>query len=726
MQKSAVNDQIQRVDWLKTQHQKLNCLLQQCKQFSQQEKKISFLYSLLEIRNFFLKQQNLKKKIEALSRQDQVIFLYFIASGQAARLFPEVSSDDIETQKLQSVLPTLRDIENFYSMIGGILGYQVTILKILIEESSSIEYKLFPPKGIDISKRSSEINSYIIEGILQQNIFAEIYPIGGIGDRFKCSSLSPEESVPTARVPFLGRTLLEGLIRDLQGREYLHYLVTGKQLITPIILMTSEEDNHSHIFNICRENQFFGRTKEKIFFLSQPLVPTFTKWGHWCLKNEIAFLCKPGGHGAIWKLALDSGGFSWLEKMGRKKVLIRQINNPIAGCDYGILAFAGIGAYKDASFGFASCLRQIKTKEGVNVIKYSDELQKSILSCIEYCDFEKYQMSDTAVNPNSIYSSFPSNTNIIFGDIPTLQIATRQMPYPNFIINFKEDTHLAEGKTLVTEKIARLESTMQHISEAPIIVNSNTTYLTLHDRKKTISAVKRYQQEGDDSLETVERGFRDLLYNNLLLLQDHCNWKLELSICENLKFFPTIFLYHPALGPLYSIISQKLISGILYKKSELQLEIAEIFMDKISIEGSLIIKAKNITGHWKDSKMNFSSKVGKCLLQNVKIKNKGIDYSSENVFWKNSISRTEVCYIELEGNSLFIAQNIVIEGNQHIFVPNGKKMIARSVGGGISYQIVPLLTEEEKLWDVQLDEDLSIALIKRRYNERGHLENDPF
>lgn len=720
MQKSAFNDQMQRVDWLKNQHKKLTYLLQQCNHFSQREKKISFLYSLVEIKKFFSKQKNLEEKIRMLSPQDQALFLYFIASGQATRLFSDVNSENIETQKLRNLLPTLRDLENFYSMIGGILGYQLTILKILLEESSPIEYELLPPKGIDISQCSSEVNSYIIEGVMQQNIFAEIYPIGGIGDRFKCSSLAAEKSVPTARVPFLGRTLLEGLIRDLQGREYLYYLITGKQLITPIILMTSEEENHSHIFNICRENQFFGRTKERIFFLSQPLVPTFTKWGHWCLKDEVTFLCKPGGHGAIWKLALDSGGFSWLQKMGRKKILIRQINNPIAGCDYGILAFAGIGTYRNASFGFASCLRQIKTKEGVNVIKYSPRLQKSILSCIEYCDFEKYNMSDTAVNPNSIYSSFPSNTNIIFGDIAMLQVATKQMPYPNFIINFKEDTHFTQEKTLVTEKIARLESTMQHISEAPIIVNSNKTYLTLHDRKKTISAVKRYQQEADDSLETVEGGFKDLLHNNLLLLQNHCNWTLEFNLCENLNFFPAIFLYHPALGPLYSIVCQKLTSGILYKKSELQLEIAEIFMNKISIEGSLIIKAENIMGHWEDQKINFSSKVGKCIFQNVQIKNKGIDYSANNVFWKNSISRRELCYIELEGNSLFIAQDIVIEGNQHIFIPDGKKMIARPSAGGVSYQIVPLLTEEEKLWDIQIQQNVSITLMKR-----DHLQVTP-
>lgn len=719
MQENMIGDQIQRVTWLTEQHKKLAYLLQQLSKSALEEEKISFLYSLTEVDRFFSKQINLKKKIEALSTQDQIIFLYFIAIGQAVRLFPRVSSDSIETEKLQNVLPILRDVSKFYSMIGGILGYQITTLKVLLDQHCNTDDELLPPQGIDISGCSPEVSSYIIQGVIQQNIFAEIYPIGGIGDRFKCSSAPTEKSVPTAMVPFLGRTLLEGLIRDLQGREYLHYLITGKQLITPIILMTSEEDNHSHIFNICKDNQFFGRTSEKIFFLSQPLVPTFTKYGDWCLKNENTFLCKPGGHGAIWKLALDSGGLTWLQKMGRRKVLIRQINNPIAGCDYGILAFTGIGAYNDASFGFASCLRQVKTQEGVNVIKYNRQQKKGTLSCVEYCDFEKYQMADIAANPNSIYSSFPSNTNIIFGDIAILQEAVRQMPYPNFIVNFKEDMHFIPGKNLITEEIARLESTMQHISEAPIIADSNTTYLTLHDRKKTISAVKRYQKGSNDSLETIEGGFRDLLYNNLLLLQNHCNWSLHSNICENLDPLPGLFLYHPSLGPLYSIISQKLQSGTLSAGAELQLEIAEIFMDRVIIEGSLIITAKNIMGYWENEKLHFSSKVGKCIFQNVQIKNRGIEYSANNAFWKNVISRKELCYIELEGNSLFIAEDVVIEGDQHIFVPDGKKMVARQIDGRVSYQIMPLSVEEEKLWNVQIDGDTHINLtMKTLYKKK--------
>lgn len=718
MQENMIGDQTHRAISLKKEYKKLVYLLQQLNKILREEERISFLYSITVVEMFFSKQKNLKKKVKALSTQDQMFFLHFVSIGQAAHLFPEVNCDKIETEKLQNVLPILRDLNKFYSIIGGILGYQITTIEVLLNEYCNPTDELLPPQGIDISECSPEVSSYIIQGVIQQNIFAEIYPIGGVGDRFKCSSAPSEQSVPTAMVPFLGRTLLEGLIRDLQAKEYLHYLITGKQLVTPIILMTSEEDNHSQIFNICKENQFFGRNSKTIFFLSQPLVPTFTKYGYWCLKDQNTFLCKPGGHGAIWKLALDSGGLTWLQKMGRKKVLIRQINNPIAGCDYGILAFTGIGACKDSSFGFASCLRQIKTQEGVNVIKYKRQQKKGVLSCVEYCDFKKYNMSDVSVDPKSIYSSFPSNTNIIFADIAILQQAVRQMPYPNFIVNFKEDIHFIPGKNLVTEEIARLESTMQHISEAPIIADSNKTYLTLHDRKKTISAVKRYQQVSNDSLETIEGGFRDLLYNNLLLLQNHCKWNLGFNISENFATLPGLFLYHPALGPIYSIIAQKLKSGTFSTGAELQLEIADIVMDQVNIEGSLIITAKNIMGHWEKGKLHFSSKVGKCIFQNVQIKNQGIEYSANNAFWKNAISRKELCYIELEGNSLFIAEDIVIEGNQRIFVPNGKKMIAREVNGKVSYQVTPLSEGEEKLWDVQINKDIQINLVIKRSCEK--------
>ena len=69
--------------------------------------------------------------------------------------------------------------------------------------------------------------------------------------------------------------------------------------------------------------------------------------GEWLFSSDFKPILKPGGHGAIWKLAKDCKVFSWLSRQGVKKILVRQINNPVAGLDYGLLAFLwGLGLAK--------------------------------------------------------------------------------------------------------------------------------------------------------------------------------------------------------------------------------------------------------------------------------------------------------------------------------------------------------------------------------------------
>lgn len=44
----------------------------------------------------------------------------------------------------------------------------------------------------------------------------EMYPLGGSADRLGLVDPNSGECLPAAMLPFCGRTLLEGLIRDLQ------------------------------------------------------------------------------------------------------------------------------------------------------------------------------------------------------------------------------------------------------------------------------------------------------------------------------------------------------------------------------------------------------------------------------------------------------------------------------------------------------------------------------
>lgn len=58
----------------------------------------------------------------------------------------------------------------------------------------------------------------------------------------------------------------------------------------------------------------------------QPLVPAVSaEDGQWLVTKPFEVICKPGGHGVIWKLAYDKGIFKWFYDHGRKGVTVRQV-----------------------------------------------------------------------------------------------------------------------------------------------------------------------------------------------------------------------------------------------------------------------------------------------------------------------------------------------------------------------------------------------------------------
>lgn len=65
--------------------------------------------------------------------------------------------------------------------------------------------------------------------------------------------------------------------------------------------------------------------------ICQPMVPVVSaKTGKWVLPEACAPMMKPGGHGAIWKLMLDRGVFSWLSSLDCEAALVRQIRSAFA------------------------------------------------------------------------------------------------------------------------------------------------------------------------------------------------------------------------------------------------------------------------------------------------------------------------------------------------------------------------------------------------------------
>lgn len=617
--------------------------------------------------------------IPQLSEWEQIALLALFTSGQAERIL----ENRLDLVKLKNLLEALVRVEKFYEPLGGIVGYQQKVLNLLEKQKKNKNRGMhfLPPPVIDLSHPSAaHVQQAVSWGIEHLGDLAEIYTVGGAADRLGLQDEKSGDFLPAAVLQFCGKTLLEHLISDLQAREYLHYILFGKQITTPIAMMTSpEKDNHARVLAICEEKNWFGRPKESFRLFMQPLVPALNQMGQWGIQGPFQPLLKPGGHGVIWRLAEQEGIFDWFSSLGRTKALVRQINNVIAGVDLGLLAFIGIGCRRDLRMGFASCCRLVGTSEGINVL--IEKKGSYCLTNIEYCDLNRYGLQDEPMSLWNPYSKYPANTNILFVDLKAVREASKRDPFPGMLVNAKKMKYTRSDGVVEEEEMLRLESTMQNIADCFVEAQApKESYLTYNLRHKTISPIKR-ALSGTAIAETPEGCLYDFLKNARELLTHYCHFSVpELPDEEEfLEKGPSfIFLYHPALGPLFSVISKKLQRGSLSLGSELQLEIADFQAQNLNVEGSLLIRTEAVMGHRDGAGiLHYSEKRAKCRMKNVRILNKGIASQSRNAssIWKADILRQEACEIILEEGAELVAENLTLEGNVKIHVPKNTQLV---------------------------------------------------
>lgn len=140
------------------------------------------------------------------------------------------------------------------------------------------------------------------------------------------------------------------MIFSRQAREYLYYKLFGKQLTTPVAIMTSAAKGnhrragtpspatqcchpptpptppsrptprpsqpsassrsaaHRRVTELCEKEAWFGRGGDAFRLFQQSLVPVVcAEGGRWAMDGPGAPALKPGGHGVIWKLAQARG-----------------------------------------------------------------------------------------------------------------------------------------------------------------------------------------------------------------------------------------------------------------------------------------------------------------------------------------------------------------------------------------------------------------------------------
>lgn len=623
-----------------------------------------FLNHCSRVIDFFASAHPWKNCISQLVGKEAEAMKQIIAIDQLPKNLAAISSEMPE-----ALIKQLVEVDDFYREMGGIIGYQAEVMRLLEKKSSAIDPNIVyhSPPFIDISNETPETLAAIEAGIEALPFLCEIYPLGGAADRLHLICEKTGNELPAAKLEFAERTLLQRLLDDLEAREMLYFHKTGKRIHVPIVMMTSvEKENHKHVLDILEENGWFGRPKDRFMIFSQPLVPVVNESGEWVWQEDSQLMMKPGGHGAIWKKAYDVGVFDWLRRLEVRYALIRQVNNLLAGLDYGLLAFTGIGVLRKMSFGFASCSRPVGAAEGVNVLceRKTKKGFAYTLTNVEYCDFKKFGLVDEPLNSLEPYSQLPSNTNILFANIDDLEKAIKICPYPGLIMNVKKTSDQIIA-------IGRLELTMQNIADAFVderdtpLTSHKSVFITYNARHKTISTAKKAYDGASSFIETPENCFYDLMRSHRELLEKYCGYRLpvEKSLEEILVSNPAfVFLFHPLLGPRFRTIGEKLSSGILQEGSELRIEVANTRIEHLELNGSLLILANNPS-------------LAKCLLCNVKILNSGVNWQRSKPFWKGRYERFESLTIILEGNAEFIAENIVIQGSKRIVVKEGERLI---------------------------------------------------
>lgn len=599
--------------------------------------------NLYEIVNLLLKSSSLEEKelcvddyliqqgISVPHKHQNYLFKCLYVIGQQNLL---------TSNRLKSFVNLLQCLDETYASIGGLIGYHLRVVMALNAKDNAGEKvkKYTPPDVIDLSQKNDKLLNYVLIGLKNLPNIAELYPLGGAGDRLDLRASLTKEPLPVACLSFLGMSLLERLVCDVQAKEHLYFKVFGKKIIVPIALMTSDQKNNDkYIRQILEKNGYFGRPKDSFRLFKQPEVPVITSQGQWKVKDDGQLVLKPGGHGLIWKLAEENGIFDWFASLGVKKVLVRQINNPIVGLDYVSLAFSGVGFSSGKHFGFAACKRRVGAKEGILSL-VSEEKKEPFLTNIEYTKILETQ----EVLDSEDVAEFPANTNTLFADIAAISKVLKKHTLPGLLVNSK--------KIIDRTPQGHLETSMQNIADS---IPYEQIFVTKSERLKTISATKRKFKEGDLYLETPQGGYQDYLQNKRELMK----------LCGfNVPQFFHIDL-HPSVGPLYSIIQQKLKKGSLDRSSYLKIWLSEVDIDGLCLKGSLSIQGDHPFG------------ASACQLKNVTIANRGIDKRTECDAWSSGLNHLECCSFFLEENSELIVENAHIEGAFTLRVPSNFRYI---------------------------------------------------
>ena len=152
------------------------------------EAKVKFLLGCPNVQAFLASCPFLQKYLLTVDLESQLALLSVFVLDQGPIVFQGLNTLQDPKPSLNSLIQSLLPVETNYSALGGIIGYHLKILQLIQENNSPpqatvSECSFIKPEGLDISQETPTVKKYIRQGIEALPYMAEIYPVGGAGDR---------------------------------------------------------------------------------------------------------------------------------------------------------------------------------------------------------------------------------------------------------------------------------------------------------------------------------------------------------------------------------------------------------------------------------------------------------------------------------------------------------------------------------------------------------------
>lgn len=314
--------------------------------------------------------------------------------------------------------------------------------------------------------------------------------------------------------------------------------------LIPWYIMTSNE-NDSETKEFFKNNDYFGLSKEDVFFFTQGMLPAIDEEGRLILDSKYHIFENPNGHGGIFSALRDSGALDDIKKRHIEELFYFQVDNVLIKiCDPYFIGYHRL-AHADMSAKVVS-KRNPYEKVGIigklngkpTVIEYSD-LPESAMKAREKNGRLKYNAGSIAIHM--------INTRFVE------RITNRSTNLPLHVAHKKIEYIDSQGKRITPDEPNGYKLEMFIFDALP---EADHVVVMEVDRAEEFSPIKN--EKGDDSPETARRHLIDY-YGRVL-----CDVGIDLKVNDGGQREQTIE------------ISPKLILD----KNQLQLKIDNIDTDR--------------------------------------------------------------------------------------------------------------------------------------------------